>query len=209
VSKRKPAAKKPADKQKQAEKRARREERKAAEAVAKRAAARKKQLKKGLWIFGGVAFVAIVGFLIFQKANLAELPGVSKEDYDGRTHVVTGEAVFYETATPTSGRHSGSSPRCGIIAQPIPPEFAVHALEHGAVVIWYQQTLSQEEVSALAAVVREFDDRVILSPNPQLADPVVATSWTRLKAYAGVDDELSEFIETYRGRGPESFSCAY
>lgn len=209
MAKKRPSAKKPVDKQKQAEKRARREERKIAEAEAKRAAARKKQLKKTAWIVGGTALIAVLGFLIFQKANLEELPGVSKEDYNGRDHVVTGQSVVYNTATPTSGQHAGSSPRCGVASQQMPAEFAVHALEHGAVVIWYQSTLDAETVSALGSIVNDFDDRVILSPSAQLTDPVVATSWTRLKAYSGADPELTEFIETYRGRGPENFSCGY
>lgn len=209
MSKKKASQKKPVDKQKQAEKRARREQRKLVDAEAKRVAMRKKRIRKGAWILAGVSILGVIGFLIFDKANLDELPGVSKEAYDGRTHVTQGNAVFYQTATPTSGTHSASSPRCGILGQEIPPEFAVHALEHGAVVIWYQPSLAAEELSALSAIVRGFDDRVILSPNALLTDPVVATSWTRLKVYAGADAELEQFIETYRGRGPENFACAY
>jgi len=47
---------------------------------------------------------------------------------------------------------------------------------------------------------------VILSPNAELSQPVVVTAWNRLKAYDGADAELEQFIETYRNRGPESFS---
>lgn len=65
------------------------------------------------------------------------------------------------------------------------------------------------EVSGLRAVVNRFDDRVILSPDAELTQPVVATGWNRLKAYSGADPELEQFIETYRYRGPESFRCAY
>ena len=57
--------------------------------------------------------------------------------------------------------------------------------------------------------MNRFDDRVILSPNDALTDPVVATAWLRLKAYDGADPELEEFISTYRERGPESVPCRY
>ena len=91
----------------------------------------------------------------------------------------------------------------------MPAEFAVHSLEHGAVVIWYRPSLATEEISGLEAVVNRFDDRVILSPNAELSQPVVATAWNRLKAYEGADPELEQFIETYRNRGPESVRCEY
>jgi hypothetical protein len=85
----------------------------------------------------------------------------------------------------------------------------VHALEHGTVVIWHQPTLDANVLADLRATVNRFDDRVILSPNQQLTDPVVATAWLRLKAYDGANPELEEFITTYRNRGPESRSCNY
>jgi hypothetical protein len=209
VAKKKPTARKPVDKLKQAEKRDRREERKLVEARAKRLAVRKRRTRVGLSVLAGVVAIGTVGFLIVDKATLSELPGVSKPAYEGRSHAVSGQAVAYGTATPTSGTHAASSPRCGIFTQPMPAEFAVHSLEHGAVVIWYQPSLATEEISGLAAIVRRFDDRVILSPNAELTQPVVATAWTRLKAYDGADPEIEQFIETYRNRGPESFRCTY
>ena len=91
----------------------------------------------------------------------------------------------------------------------MPTELAVHSLEHGAVVIWNQTSPATEEISDLEAILNRFDDRVILSPNGELAHPVVATGRNRLKAYDGAHPELKQFIETYRNRGPESFRCAY
>lgn len=202
-------AKKPVDAQRQAEKRARREERKVAEAKTKQAAERKRKLRTGLAVAAGVAVVLVLGFFIVRKAVPPELPGVEAQPNLGRTHSVNGEQVNYATATPTSGTHAASSARCGIFSQEIPPEFAVHSLEHGTVVIWYQADLDPAEVSNLAGIVNEFDDRVIMSPNRQLTDPIVATAWTRLKAYDSADTEIADFIETYRGRGPENFTCAY
>lgn len=209
MAKKRQSEKKPVDQQKQAAKRARREERKLAEARAKKLAIRKRRTRIGLSVLAGVALIGTAGFLIVQKATLSELPGVSKPAFEGRNHSVSGQAVAYGTPTPTSGTHAASSPRCGVYSQVMPAEFAVHSLEHGGVVIWYQDSLTTDEVSGLVAIVNGFDDRVILSPNAQLTDPVVATSWTRLKAYDGADPEIAEFIETYRGRGPENFRCTY
>jgi hypothetical protein len=209
VAKKRQAASEPVDKTKQADKRARREDRKTAEARTKQIANRKRRTRVGLSVLAAVAVVGAIGFVIVDKATLDELPGVSKQAYEGRDHVASGQEVAYASAAPTSGTHAASSPRCGIYSQQMPAEFAVHSLEHGAVVIWYQPSLDTEEISGLEAVVNRFDDRVILSPNAELTQPVVATGWNRLKAYNSADPELEQFIATYRNRGPESFSCAY
>ena len=209
MAKKKQPTRKPTDTAKRAEKRARRQERQAAEARAMQVANRKRRTRIGLSVLAAVVVVGAIGFVMVDKAIADELPGVSQQTYDGRDHVESGQAVAYATATPTSGTHAASSPRCGVYDQQMPAEFAVHSLEHGAVVIWYQPSLATEEISGLEAVVNRFDDRVILSPNAELSQPVVATGWNRLKAYDGADPELEQFIETYRNRGPESFRCEY
>ena len=209
MAKKRQAARKPVDKTKQTARHARREERKATETKAKQVATRKRRTRIGLSVVAAVVVVGALGFVIVDKAVADELPSVSQQAHEGRDHVESGQAVAYATATPTSGTHAASSPRCGIYSQQMPAEFAVHSLEHGAVVIWYQPSLATEEVSGLEAIVNRFDDRVILSPNAELIQPVVATAWNRLKAYDGADPELEQFITTYRNRGPESFRCEY
>ena len=209
MAKKKQSTRKPTDTAKRAEKRARRQERQAAEARATQVANRKRRTRIGLSVLAAVVVVGALGFVVLDKAVADELPGVSQQAYEGRDHVESGQTVAYVTATPTSGTHAASSPRCGIYDQQMPAEFAVHSLEHGAVVIWYQPSLATEEISGLEAVVNRFEDRVILSPNAELSQPVVATGWNRLKAYDGADPELEQFIETYRNRGPESFRCEY
>jgi hypothetical protein len=209
VAKKRQRTNKPVDEVKRAEKRKRRDERKAAEAQAKQQAARRRQLKTALIVVAGIAAVVVVGVLLYPRLVPQELPGVIAPRNEGRTHVASDESVDYATATPTSGPHSAGAPRCGVLDQQLPPELAVHALEHGSVVIWYQPELGGDEVGELRAIVGRFDDRVILSPNGQLDQPIVATAWNRLKPYEPGDPELEEFIETYRGRGPESVRCAY
>ncbi len=200
---------KPVDAEKQAEKKARREERKIAEAEAKRQRTRQRRVKTGLMVVAGLVLAGAAGFVIYQKAVPPELPGVAQPTNEGRTHLTVGRTAVYATATPTSGTHSPNAARCGIFDTQVPGEFAVHSLEHGTVVIWYRSDLDGDTVAGLREIVSRFDDRVILSPNAQMDDPIVATAWNRLKAYDTVDPEIAEFIETYRNRGPESLRCAY
>ena len=133
----------------------------------------------------GAVIVVVVGFGAFQVFFPTELDGVERPASLGRGHLAQSELGRYGTPTPTSGAHSASSPRCGIFDQQLPAELAVHALEHGATVIWYRLDLEEQVVSRLRQIVSDFDDRVILSPNAELLRPVVATAWNRLKPTTG------------------------
>lgn len=95
-------------------------------------------------------------------------------------------------------RHLHRAPLAGL---------AVHALEHGAVVLWHRPDLPAEDLARLEEIVARWESHVILSPNPGIDDDVVATAWNRRKAYTAADPELDRFIETYRRRGPESVDC--
>ncbi len=205
MAKKRRTTKKPVDLQKQAAKTARREERKAAELEARQQAERKRRLKLGL--ASGIA-VAVVIAIIFALIP-GSLAGVSKLPLEESSHLAAGEPATYSTPTPTSGRHAPSSARCGVLTEQLPPEFAIHTLEHGGVVIWYDPTLETDVVAGLASIVDDFDDRVIMSPNAGLDDPVVVTSWRHLKAYEGADPEIAEFIDIYRFRAPENVPCTY
>lgn len=209
MAKQRRAGTNPVDPEKQAEKKARREERKTAEADAKRRRTRQRRVRTGLMVAVGVVLVGAAGFVIFQKAVPSELPEVAQPTNEGRTHLTVGRTAVYASATPTSGSHSPNAAQCGIFSTQVPAEFAVHSLEHGTVVIWYRSDLDDDTISGLREIVSRFDDRVILSPNEELGDPIVATAWDRLKAYDTVDPEIADFIETYRNRGPESLRCAY
>ena len=65
---------------------------------------------------------------------------------------------------------------CGIYDQPVPSENAVHSLEHGAVWVTYQPDLPQAEVDKLRQLVRGHS-HLLLSPYPDLPQPVVASGW--------------------------------
>jgi hypothetical protein len=84
----------------------------------------------------------------------------------------------------------------------------VHALEHGAVVVWYRGDMAEELEEPLLDMLGRWDSHVIVSPNDDLDAPIVATAWNRLKEYTRPADVV-EFVETYRGRGPEDIPCDY
>jgi len=155
------------------------------------------------WLIG-IGIVGGLGFVLFNELRPGpELAGVERPSSNGRGHV---DGATYATATPTSGAHSSSSPRCGVSPTPLDPALAVHALEHGVVVLWYDAARTDIALE-LSALANTWDSHVIVAPSNLLSDPIVATSWNRIKAYPEFVDEIDEFVETYRQRGPERVPC--
>lgn len=154
---------------------------------------------------GGLLVIAgFVGYVLWGELRPGpELAGVERPPNEGRGHVT---GARYASETPTSGPHSTQAPRCGTYTQPLDPSLAVHALEHGAVVLWYDSARPAlaEDLTQSAS---EWDSHVIISPSNNLDDAVVATAWNRQKSYDEVTPEVTEFIDTYRQRGPEQVDC--
>ena len=167
-----------------------------------------RQRRPRAWTVGiSVAVAAAVGsagYVIWNELQPGpELADVEKPHDDGRGHVV---GASYSSDTPTSGAHDSRAPRCGLYSTPLEPSLAVHALEHGAVVLWYQ--IDRPELAVeLAEVADEWDSHVIITPSATLDEPIVATAWNRRKTYTEVTTDLADFIDTYRRRGPEQVSC--
>ncbi|MDE0805672.1 MAG: DUF3105 domain-containing protein, partial [Acidimicrobiales bacterium] len=112
----------------------------------------------------------------------------------------------YDTDIPTSGAHASQAPACGTYREPLDLPLAVHALEHGAVLLWYDAA-RPELADELVAETEGFDSHVVVSAHPALDAPIVATAWNRRKAYEPGDSEIAEFVDTYRRRGPERVEC--
>ncbi len=125
----------------------------------------------------------------------------------GHTHVRG--PVTYSVAPPVGGDHNATWLNCGIYDKPVPSEYAVHNLEHGAVWITYQPSLPKSEVAALRAFAErqsslstggQHGSRYIdLTPYPGLPAPVVASSWGfQLRLTSPTDPRLQEFVSKFR-----------
>jgi hypothetical protein len=98
---------------------------------------------------------------------------------------------------PAGGPHWGAWLNCGVYTQPQENERAVHALEHGALWITYDDAkLSDADVQTLRNELP--DSYIILSPYVGLDAPVVASGWGAQVKLDGVDDtRLKDFVEKY------------
>lgn len=188
-------------------KRQRRAERKAAEQKAAEQQARRRTIRNAVVVGGVVVIGVALAFAAFRPGP--ELEGVERLSSDGRDHLGPSATYDYGIDAPTSGPHRETQPRCGIFPEPVDLEIAVHALEHGAVVLWYRPDVDADVVDGLREVALAHDSHVVVSPNPRLDDDeVVATAWNRRARYSdGTDPQIAEFVDTYRRRGPESVDC--
>lgn len=156
--------------------------------------------------------VALVGPPNGQRTTVANLDAedLSAVRHYGdlpRNHVV--DHVDYPQTPPVGGQHDARWLNCGVYAEPVREENAVHALEHGTVWITYDPALGAEDVSRLADIL---PDEGILSPYEGLPSPVVVTVWaTQLELVGAADPRLSTFLREYGNKetAPEPrASCA-
>jgi hypothetical protein len=84
---------------------------------------------------------------------------------------------------------------------PVPDGLAVHALEHGHVVIRYAGGVPTSEVAALARIARRYGADVVLAPHPALERGIALTAWGRIDLLDRYEqDRVVAFVEALRGR---------
>ena len=129
------------------------------------------------------------------------------EPDQGTAHIPVGERGTYNTVPPTSGQHwSSTAPVApapwGIKDGTLPNEVTTHNLEHGGIVIAYNN-LTPAEVDQLKAIVRTLLNgtyrKIILEPYPALGDAKVAlTAWRWLLKLPKVDQtQIVQFVRAH------------
>jgi hypothetical protein len=162
------------------------------------------RLTNGQRIVGGIVVIMLV-IAVIIAANSSRNQGDDgiaveqvlvdsrSHDDDADHHNEEGEDIL----PPTGGVHSTVWLNCGVYDEPVDVGPALHSLEHGAVWIVYHPDLPESEVGKLRDIVAGSDHR-ILSPYPDLASPIVATSWGyRLRLEEMDEDSLNQFIHDY------------
>lgn len=156
-----------------------------------------------IWVIAGVAAAAIIGGLVFEfQRQTATIEGEQKYGpFPANVHV--NGTVSYAQNPPVGGEHSSAWQNCGIYAEPVRSENAVHSLEHGAVWVTYRPDLPADQIEQLRGLVKG-RSYTLLSPYPGLDRPIAASAWgVQLKVDAPTDERLAQFIAKYR-QGPQT-----
>jgi Protein of unknown function (DUF3105) len=131
-------------------------------------------------------------------------------------HVTACSPITYLTNPPTSGPHYPSWAKYKWYDAPVPRGFAVHGMEHGAVVISYNcPNGCADELGSLAAFLdaRPADPlctaplraRIIVTPDPLIETKFAAAAWGALYEGNCFDfAALGTFLDMYYAKAPEN-----
>lgn len=164
-----------------------------------------------IWGPIGVIVIALIALLLFRIFE-PDVEGIVEVPVPAPANQHDNSFVYEKTALPpTGGIHATSWLNCGIYDTEVPPENAVHSMEHGAVWVTYDPAqVSAAEIETLKDSVRGKGD-TILSQYPEQSSPIVLTTWDiQLTVDSASDERIDDFINQYRGtRGPEAgASCS-
>lgn len=130
---------------------------------------------------------------------------VVSEPSAGRNHV--SGAVNYDHRFPLSGPHNPTWVEPGVYDTPQRKERLVHALEHGNIVIYYDEP-GAEIMDRLREWAVLYDNQwsgIVVTPAAGLGESIVLSAWTkRLRMDEFAPAPAAAFIDAYRGRGPEN-----
>jgi hypothetical protein len=109
--------------------------------------------------------------------------------------------VTYTSDPPTSGPHQAGPPVEGVVTEAIARPVQVGILERGDVLLQHASDLPPDQLAELEAMA---GPGVVVAPNDDLPDAVVATAWTYKRTCSSVDSRaLQEFVDERAGKGPE------
>jgi hypothetical protein len=163
----------------------------------------RKVLKRRVTKIGGyaIAAAALIAAYVF-------IPRSASYSVGGTGAVIAGVQTFsnptghlpgpieYPQTPPAGGEHNPAWLNCGIYSEPVPNVYGVHSLEHGAVWVTYDPTLSPAELEALRLLLPS--TYVILSPFPELPAPIVLSAWNnQLRVNTASDERIPMFFEEY------------
>lgn len=164
---------------------------------------RQKRIRNIVLAIVAVLAIGLGSVYAYQRITYVE-PGETAADLGGG-HVAEGTIVdTYNTDPPTSGPHYANTAAWGIHSEPVQNEFQVHNLEHGGIVIQYNDTLTPEEISVLEEITNQCDVKLLLAPRPDMQQRVAVTAWTHYEYFDQVDrDKIQDFIDAHVDEGPE------
>ena len=184
----------------------------------------------GVVLVGIIGIAAVVGFLVVDGgggdettpagieaerlpasgdpallANVTDYPGQSRE------HVGRSTPINYSTYPPTGGPHYGRTAPAGVYNRSPSAGDIVHTLEHGAVVIYYDEAGLTPEIrrslEEWAAAYTGTWMSILAVPHTRESpeSPFVLTAWGHMLRMDEYDPEVVQaFAAEYLGRGPEN-----
>jgi putative peptide zinc metalloprotease protein len=152
---------------------------------------------------GSAAAVGLLGLLWLPQLPLFASAPAGTESFFVRTREHVEGPIAYDRSPPVGGDHAPIWQNCGFYSTPIRSENGVHSMEHGAVWITYRPDLSASDQQTLRRIAQS-QIHVLVTPQPGLTAPVVASSWGRqIRLDSANDPRLASFLRAFR-LGPDA-----
>jgi hypothetical protein len=154
---------------------------------------------KRLAMIAGIAVVlGLVAVVVFSQPEKRGFPEGTEAQAVGERAHVDGE-LHEDGDVPAGGAHNEVWQNCGYYSEEIESEHAVHSLEHGAVWISYDPSLSSAQINVLRGFVSP-SEKVLVSPIPGQAALITVTAWGLQLALNTTDDaRLGQFVNEFSG----------
>lgn len=162
-------------------------------------------------ILGVVAFLAMLGYLIYQQSVPIPQPGQAVP-IQGRNHIAEGVPHDpYNSEPPSSGPHYATPAQAGFYDQAPVDEYLVHSMEHGYVIIWYNcATFTGGTCDQLKAQIKDLMGaaglsaitgtlKLIAVPRPTQKTVIALSAWGRIDILQSYNrQEIMDFIHAFR-----------
>lgn len=144
---------------------------------------------------GGWAIIASAGGGGSKSSALIK----GEKTYSGLSYNHVQTTVHYKQTPPVGGDHDPVWQNCNgdVYTKPLRNENAVHALEHGAVWVTYNNKATKADITALANRVKA-KPYSLMSPYPTEKGTITLTAWGhQLVLDSAKDPRVAEFFDTY------------
>lgn len=161
----------------------------------------------GIGILTLVILVGGISMLSAQGAKEQEklaTPLMGEEvKISSMNHVSQGE-VSNQNEPPAGGPMYGQTAGPGIKSTQASAGSLNHSMEHGAVVVYYNEELPEPDRKKIEEAFLNARGSKIMTPWKGLGVPVALTSWGRILKLKSIDPKvIQQFIETNNNRAPE------
>lgn len=123
----------------------------------------------------------------------------------GASHLADGEFYDdYSSDPAVIGPHWQHPAGAGMKNTDIPDESLIHSMEHGAVIVYYNPELSEDDITLVKDAFISASGKKIIVPRENLDVPVALGSWGQLLKLSEINtDTIVQFIEVNNDRAPE------
>ncbi len=157
------------------------------------------------WVaIGGAAVVLVLAVVIARSLGVGENAGRDVPGGGLGDHRPVGQAIAYASYPPTSGTHAESPTTWGFHTEPVADEVAVHNLEHGGVVISYNN-ISADDQSKLRLLLGSYprdkygEVKLVIRPYDKIAaGAIVLTAWNWIDELTAYDEvRIRAFMDAH------------